>query len=147
MLSSAYTCLLVSAFLGQSYAQLSLPIIADPNYGLLSGESILKSQLGSWNINIGPIDIKLDLDLPKLPLKLPKVGLRRLKECEGSLDGRGFRDCYDPKLIAIKSYIDGLKSLGVDYDKWDGTLEVSCLSILLNRFLCYRDLRSLKSSI
>ncbi|WWC85949.1 uncharacterized protein L201_000819 [Kwoniella dendrophila CBS 6074] len=54
------------------HAQISLPIIPDPSFQLLSGEIIVAQQLNSWGIKIGPISLNLGLDLGVLGLKLKK---------------------------------------------------------------------------
>lgn len=43
-------------------AQLALPIISDPKYHLISGETLIQSQLSSWNIQLGPLDLDLNLE-------------------------------------------------------------------------------------
>nr|XP_019048892.1 hypothetical protein I302_02671 [Kwoniella bestiolae CBS 10118]OCF27822.1 hypothetical protein I302_02671 [Kwoniella bestiolae CBS 10118] len=59
-----------TACLVQAQAQrLTLSILPDPSFNLLSGEIIVSQQLNSWGIKLGPISLGLDIDLSALGLK------------------------------------------------------------------------------
>lgn len=73
MRTSIHWQILALSFVAWTNAQITLPIIADPTFRLLSAESILRGQLGSWGIDIGPIDVNVDLGISVSPLKLPKL--------------------------------------------------------------------------
>lgn len=77
------------AVLVASNAQFTLPIVADSSFASLPAESIVSSQLSSWGVQIGPIDLKLGFGLPTTPLRTSNLlGLRsRGPKSQGSRAG------------------------------------------------------------
>ncbi|WWD09086.1 hypothetical protein V865_007206 [Kwoniella europaea PYCC6329] len=68
-MSIRYTLIILSTITYLVHAQLTLPIISDPSFNLLSGEILVSQQLNSWGIKLGPISLGLGIDLSALGLK------------------------------------------------------------------------------
>lgn len=76
--------------LGQASAQIALPILADPKFRTIPGETLVRQQLSSWGIAVGPIDVSLhirrDLTSQRVPHKGECRRSRRKVEARSGLN-------------------------------------------------------------
>ncbi|WWC66691.1 uncharacterized protein I206_100595 [Kwoniella pini CBS 10737] len=98
--------ILIVSFTCLVHAQITLPILSDSSFNLLSGELIVSQQLNSWGIKIGPIKVNLGLDLSVLGLR--KKDERRSRALAVSDLGKE----HEKRLLGLEL---GLLNLGLNF--------------------------------
>ncbi|WRT63697.1 uncharacterized protein IL334_000620 [Kwoniella shivajii] len=87
------------------HAQLTLPILSDPSFKLLSGEIIVSQQLNSWGVKLGPISLNLGLDLSSLGLS------KRQESRSRSSQNVSVKEANEKRLLGLDL---GLLNLGLN---------------------------------
>lgn len=84
-------------------AIVELPILPDRSFALLDGEIALKSQLGGWEVKLGPIDLELILG--------PVVGVQDTGKAQGG-EGNG-KSLFEGLFSSRKGTHQGKKRLDI----------------------------------